>query len=137
MYRSTARPLMTGAINPETDDTMVAAKAIATRPRRSVISGARRLTAVVKLTDVSRLLPLLSLYGFVIAGASLGVIDLHVLRARLEQLVMRARGEHFPFHDQDDLVVVFDRRNLLRHGHERERRIVPPHVRKNHALGGR
>ena len=50
---------------------------------------------------------------------------------------MRTRGEHFALHQQHDLVVVLDGRNLLRHGDERDARVVRLDVLEDFALGRR
>ena len=56
------------------------------------------------------------------AGAALRVIDLDVLGRGLEQLLVGARRQHLSFHQQDDLVVVLDRRDLLRDRQQRDAR---------------
>src|SRR5258708_7536297 len=98
--------MMTGPSRPMVAETIVAMNATTTLRRWSARTGASRRSA--DSTDgLVRSCTALSLYGFVVAGASLGVIDLHVLGTRREQLLVRAGGQHFAFHEQDDLVVVF------------------------------
>src|SRR5260221_4579272 len=126
--------MITGPSRPITDDTIVAAKAVTTLRRWWARTAARRLSPV-RTDALSSPCAALSLYGFVVAGASLGLINLHVFRARLEQLRVSAGGQHLAFHQHDNLVVVFDRRDLLRDRDERQARVVPPDVLENLALG--
>src|ERR1700687_5841646 len=98
MKVSTVRPMMTGAMSDAPEATIVATKAATTLRCWSAITGASRLSAVP--TDALRCwyCALLSLYGFVVVGASLGVIDLDVLGTRLEQLLVGARAQHLSLH---------------------------------------
>src|SRR5207245_1762372 len=113
---STVRPMITGPSRPMIEDTIVAANAATTLRRWSASTGASRLSA--ETTDaLAGPCAALSLYGLVMAGASLGLIDLHVLRGGREQLLVRAGSQHFAFHEQDDLVVVLDGRDLLSDRH--------------------
>src|SRR5579863_6627983 len=126
--------MMTGAMSDAPDATIVATKAATMLVRWSAITGASRLSAAP--TDALRWpCALLSLYGFVVVGASLGVIDLDVLRTRLEQLLMGAGRQHVTLHEHHNLVVVFNRGDLLRHRQQRQPRIVPLHVLEDCALG--
>src|SRR5688500_9774637 len=116
--------MMTGAVRPAADEITRATNAAAIRPRSWIMSGPRRLRAVPRVAPGSWLCSLFSAYGLVVMGASLGVIELDVLRTRVEQVLVRADGEHFAFHQQHDLVVVLDRRDLLRDRDQRDAGVV-------------
>src|SRR4051812_25232549 len=116
--------MITGAISAVVDATIVATNEITTRRRSAASSGARRRSAAHSVAPGASALTLLSVYGFVVTGASLRVINLHVFRTGLEQLRVGARREHLAFHQQHNLVVILDRRNLLGHRHQRDTRIV-------------
>src|SRR6266852_3880546 len=127
--------MMTGAMSDAPEATIVATKAATTLRRWPAITGASRLSAAP--TDALRCCPcaLLSLYGFVVAGASLGVIDLDVLGTCLKQLLVGACRQHLTLHERHDLVVVLDRRDLLRHRQQGQARIVLLDVLEDLALG--
>src|SRR5437868_3165148 len=116
--------MMTGASKPVADATIVATNAVATRWRSSASSGASRPSAAQSDTLACPACALLSVYGFVMAGASLRLIDLHVFGTALEQLVVAADREDFAFHQQHDLVVILDRSDFLRHRQQRDARVV-------------
>src|SRR4051794_4049577 len=125
--------MIIGPSRPVSNDTIVAVNATTTDRRWSAITGASRRSAVS--TDAAGCAwPPLSLYGLVMAGASLGLIDLHVLGTGFEKVLVRAGGQHFPLHQQHDLVVVLDRRDLLRDRDQRQPGIVVAHVLEDFAL---
>src|SRR4051794_2039858 len=104
MCRSTARPIIAGATSAAAEATMVATNAMVIRWRSPASSGSRRASAVRTVVLGSASFALLSVYGFVVTGASLRVINLHVFRTALEQLLVGACGQHLAFHQHDDLV---------------------------------
>src|ERR671913_123800 len=99
-----------GASSDVPDATMVPTRAATTRPRCPAITGARRFNATPTAALRSAPCVVLSLYGFIMAGAPLRVVDLNVFGTAGHQLAVRAGGQDFRFHQQHDLVVVFHRR---------------------------
>ncbi len=82
--------MMIGATSATVDATIVATKAAARLACWSAITGASRLSAPTTEALCWPAGASLSLYGFVVAGASLRVIDLHVLGRRFHQVLMGA-----------------------------------------------
>src|SRR5579862_3169674 len=131
MKTSTVRPMIIGPRSPDTDVTMTAASACTTSVCSPAMTGlSRRMAATMPRAGAS-CVRLLSRYGFIVAGAALGVMNLHVFRRRLKQMPMGAGGEDLAFHQENDLVVVLDRSDLLRHGDQRHVRVVSPDVLEN------
>src|SRR5262245_25671971 len=121
---STVRPMIIGPRSPEIDVMMTAISAWVAMRRSPDMTGSSRLMPVTMLIGGAWCEGLLRLYEFVVACAALRVIDLGVLRRGFQQLLVRSPRQDFSFHQQDDLIVIFDGRYLLRYRQQRQLRIV-------------
>src|SRR5215510_732125 len=127
---STVRAITAGPSSEEAEVTSIATNASATIRFSSLKSGAMRLSAAPIEADccgLSSLFRVLSLY-FVVACASLRVINLYVFRRCLHQLCVRTRGQNLALHQKNNLVVVFDRSDLLSDGQQCDSGIITVYV---------
>src|SRR5262245_48058671 len=102
----------------------IATKASATVLFSSRNNGARRLSAAVMDNFCASWSPLLSVY-VVVTGAALRVINLYVLRRCRHQLLVRSGSQNLAFHQENNLVVVFHRSDLLSYGQQGDAGIIP------------
>src|SRR5215216_2527340 len=137
MCVSIVRAIMSGPSSAATDDTTTAMKAIETLFRSGRISGSRRASDAATPGWRAKDGALLSAYEFVVAGAALGIINLCVLGRGLQQIGVPAGGQDFAFHEENDLLVILHRFDLLRHREQRDIRIVAAHVIENRTRRGR
>src|SRR5580700_5058683 len=107
------RTIRTGAIRVASELSTMAAKA----PTQAFFSVANNGTSFLPDSQNERFCPMRfcvsSLY-FIVARASLGIEELDIFGRCLHQLLVCADGEHLAFHQQDNLIVVGHRCNLLR-----------------------
>src|SRR4029453_6331487 len=108
--------MISGPSRPVIDDTRTATHATVTRWRSVAMSGSSRASDARMPGGCAPGGVLARTYELVLACTALGVIDLRVFRRRLQKVVVPPDGKHFAFHEQDDLVVVRHRRDLLRDG---------------------
>src|ERR1035438_8241390 len=73
---------------------------------------------------------------FIVARTSLGVVELDIFRRCLHQFLVGSHGQKLALHQEDDLVVVNDRGNLLRHRYQRDAGIILVYVLQNGPFGG-
>src|SRR5579862_9306276 len=106
--------MMTGATRVAPELTNMATSATIIRPRSSAIRGTKRLIAVRSEVLLPNALVFSSLY-FIVTGAPLRIVDLHVFRGSFHQFAMGSRSQNLSFHQENDPIVVLDRRDLLRH----------------------
>src|SRR2546422_47215 len=125
---------MTGPSSADPFVTSIAKNAESTRRFSSVSSGARRFSAVPIAGDCSGLSPLFSVY-FVVTGTALRVINLDVLRRCFHQLLMRTCRKDLTLHQQDDLIIIFDRRNFLSDRQERNTWVITMDVLEDFPFG--
>src|SRR5215831_11387419 len=112
----------------------MAPTATARWPRSGATSGAKRLMPALSVRFVPNGLAVSSLY-FIDVGAPLGIVDLHVFWRGFHQLGMGAGGEHLAFHQENDLVVVFYRSNLLGNRDQGDAGVLLVDVAQDGALG--
>src|SRR5690242_19243621 len=96
-----ARPMMTGAMRVALELTSMATTAMTRGPRSSAIRGTKRLIAARSGVLLPNGLVFSSLY-FIVAGAPLRIVDLHVFRGSLHQLPMGPCGQNLSFHQEND-----------------------------------
>src|SRR5262245_55662812 len=108
----------------------IAMKASATVRFSSRNKGARRLSAAIMDNFGVGWSPLLSVY-VVVTGAALRVINLHVLRRCRHQFFVRSGSENLTFHQENNLVVLFHRCNLLSYRQQSDAGIVSMHIFQN------
>src|SRR5436190_19538200 len=128
--------IRTGPVNAASELIVIDTTATMMLPFSLATNGTNRLTPVRSDTGARLLGPVSSLY-FIVAGAALGVEELDIFRRCLHQFLMPSGRQDLSLHQKDDLVVIHDGRNLLRHRDERNPRIILAHVLQNRALRGR
>src|SRR3569832_1815835 len=126
--------MITGVASAPSDETMMAVNAMASRRPSCCISGSRRESAFQPESRFWLAVERLSLY-FIVFRALLRTVDLNVFRRSVHQLGIRAKRQHLALHQENDLVVVLDRGNLLGHRDERHFRIIAAHIAEDLALG--
>src|SRR4029450_7887923 len=129
--------MMSGPIRPASDEMMTATQAMVTLLRSVAMSGSKRTSAAMMPGCSALGGALLSAYELVLAGTALGVINLRVLRRGLKQLFVHTRCEGRTLHQQNNLIVVGDRCDLLCHREERRPGIVAVHVLEDGTRGRR
>src|ERR1700730_1656482 len=107
--------MMMGATRVAPEVISMATRATAIWPRSSATSGTKRLIPARSEVLLPKALVFSSLY-FIVTGAPLRIINLHVFRRGFHQLAMGPRSQDLPFHQKNDPIVVLDGRDLLRHG---------------------
>src|SRR3989441_1460505 len=131
MYRSTVRPMIIGARSAAAELIKIAINAVLTLRRSPAVRGQSRLSAVTKPAFDSWWAVLLSVYWLEVAGAALRLINLHVFRRRFHQLFVGTRRQYFSLHQENNLIVVFNRRHFLRYRKKRNARIIVVNVFQN------
>src|ERR1700681_3793776 len=107
-------PMTTGATSAATELTTIATRAVITFRFSLAMSGANLLIPARSVPLDWRTLLVSSVY-FIMAGASLRVIELDVFRRRRHQVLVRSGGQHLALHQENDLIVVCNRGDLLGH----------------------
>ena len=87
----------------------------------------RALLSPYRALEVSRVY-------FIEICAPLRFVDLDVFGRGFHQVRVRSGGQHLAFHQQNDLVVMLHRRDLLRHRNQRDAGIILMNVLENGPL---
>src|SRR5579863_5444625 len=111
--------MMTGATRVAPELTSMATNATAIWPLSSATNGTKRLIPARSEVLLPKALVFSSLY-FIVTGAPLRIVDLHVFRGGLHQFAMGPRSQDLSFHQENDPIVVLDGGDLLRHGDQRD-----------------
>src|SRR5579862_3255058 len=98
--------------------------------RSSEINGRKRVIPARSELLAPNGLAFSSLY-FIVIRAPLRVVNLHVFRGRLHQFAVSSRSQDLSFHQEDDLIVVLDGRDLLRDGYQSDSGVLFLNVLKD------
>src|ERR1700683_4438198 len=101
----------------------MATSATTMSPVSGFIRGRNRSTPAPSVLFFPAALEVSSLY-FIETGAPLRFENLDVFRRRVHKMLVRSPGQHLPFHQQDDLVVMLHGRDFLGHGNQRDAGII-------------
>src|SRR5581483_6321590 len=115
--------------------TSIAATATARPLRSGIISGTKRLVAARSERFEPNALVVSSLY-FIYVCAALRIVNLDVFRRSFHELRVGSGGEHLAFHQDNNLIVVFDGSDFLRHRNQRDAGVLFVDVFQDGALGG-
>src|SRR6202171_3444580 len=97
--------MIMGATSAATELNTIATRAVITLRFSLAISGANLLIPA-RSTPLDCGSLLVSSVYFIVAGASLRVIELDVFRRRRHQLLVRSGGQDLALHQENDLIVV-------------------------------
>src|ERR1700693_4907922 len=111
--------MMTGATRVAPELTSMATSATAIWPRSSAIRGMKRLIPARSEVLLPKAFVFSSLY-FIVTGAPLRIVDLHVFRGGLHQFAMGSHSQNLSLHQENDPIVILNRCDFLRHGDQRD-----------------
>src|SRR5580698_540305 len=126
------RPMMMGPTSDAAVPIPMAKSAMTTRPFSGCISGTKRLMPALSVFFWPGALEVSRVY-FIEISAPLRFVNLDVFRRRIHQGLVRAGGQHLAFHQQNNLVVILDGRDLLRHRNQGNSRVIVVNIVKDGA----